>query len=141
MFQTGMADLEEICKEVFLVLEHEFDWSDPDYSDAEWTATHNWVTILGTSNTSQIPLAMNTLGSVFNLGGSVIVGLAFFCSVIAMGAMVSGQGIAGTGVFVALAIVMLSIGAWLGIIAYALIAIAAILTMLFFVWIIWWRAT
>ena len=84
---------------------------------------------------------MNTIGSVFNLGGSVIVGLAFFCSVIAMGAMISGQGIAGTGVFVALAIVMLSIGAWLGIIAYALIAIAAILTMLFFVWIIWWRAT
>ena len=140
MFQTGMADLEEICSEIFLVIEHEFDWSDPEYSDT-WAATHNWVTILGTSNTSQIPLAMSTIGSVFNLGGSVIVGLAFFCSVIAMGAMVSGQGIAGTGVFVALAIVMLSIGAWLGIIAYALIAIAAILTMLFFVWIIWWRAT
>ena len=140
MFQAGMADLEEICSEIFLVIEHEFDWSDPEYSDT-WAATHNWVTILGTSNTSQIPLAMNTIGSVFNLGGSVIVGLAFFCSVIAMGAMVSGQGIARTGVFVALAIVMLSIGAWLGIIAYALIAIAAILTMLFFVWIIWWRAT
>lgn len=141
IFQKGMGDLEEICSEVFLVLEHKFDWSDPTYSDDAWTASHNWVTILGTSNTSQIPLAMSTIGSIFNLGGSVIVGLAFFTCIIVMGAIVSGGGIAGTGVMVAMSIIMLSVGAWLGIIAYALIAIAAILVVLFMVWILWWRAT
>ncbi|GAH44271.1 unnamed protein product, partial [marine sediment metagenome] len=141
IFQKGMADLEEICKEVFYVLESDFDWSDPTYSDEVWTATHNWVTILGTGNTSQIPLAMNTVGSIFNVGGSVVVGLAFFASVIGFMAIVSGYGIAGTGVAVSMSIILLALGAWLGVIAYALIAIAAIICIIFLAWIMFWRAT
>ena len=139
IFLAGMPELEELCPYSFYVIVHDLEWGESEYG-GEFEESHDWVEILGGEG-AQIPTAITEMAGVFGISPQIFGAVSFFILTIAMMATVVGSGTMSIVPGLVLGILVLTVGAWMGFVAYAALAVAAAIAITFFMWIVWFRGT
>lgn len=138
IFLIGMAGLEDLCPYVFYAIEHDPDsWEDISYSGS-FEAEHDWITVFGGED-AQIPIALNEVAGVFGLTGKMVGGVGLLGLMIAMMATVARRNMITGAASMVLMVLVLTTGAYLGFIAYAVIGVATIIAVTFMAWVLWFR--
>jgi len=139
LFLKGTPGLYKVCPNTFYVIIHDPEWDEIDYGGS-FERAHNWTTLLG-GPTAQIPSALNATANIFNIDGKLFGGLAFLGLSIALMAAVVGKGVMGTAPALVIGVLVLTVGTWLGFIAYALMAVLSAIVVTLMVWVLWFRST
>jgi len=136
IFLIGMPGLEDLCPYSFYAIEKDpGGWEDIDYSGS-FEIEHDWVTTFGGED-AQIPMALEAVGGVFGLTGKMVGGIGLLALMISMMATVARRNMVTGAASMVLVVLILAVGAWMGLIAYAAIGVASIIAITFMAWVLW----
>lgn len=121
MFARGIPDLDKIRPNMFQVA-----MTSPTFTEQTWTnaGEREWSSQVGTYVAGQL----GDFGTIFNVGGNIVIAMIVFAIYIIVGMVLFGQG-NGIAAMV-LGIPILAIGWWLG--GIGIVAVGAIASIFFF---------